>query len=71
MPKTNTDYWRAKIARNRARDETTLGLLAAMGWRTLVIHECELKESEPLRGRLKEALRRAPQGGRTAGRAAG
>ena len=24
MPKTNTDYWRAKIARNRARDLKTL-----------------------------------------------
>ncbi len=43
-PKTNAAYWRAKIARNRARDETTLAAYAAMGWRVLVVFECELKD---------------------------
>ena len=45
MPKANAEYWRGKIARNRARDETTLAAYASMGWRTLVIYECELKDS--------------------------
>ncbi len=67
MPKTNADYWRAKIARNRARDEKTLVALAALGWRTLVVYECELRDAARLRGRLEEALRQAQQGGRTAG----
>ncbi len=57
MPKTNADYWRAKIARNRGRDENTLARLAAMGWRTLVVYECELKDADRLRDRLEEALR--------------
>lgn len=57
-PKTNADYWRAKIARNRARDERALAALAAMGWRTLVVFECELRDSAQLSGRLEEALRR-------------
>ena len=56
MPKTNADYWRTKIARNRARDEKTLAALAASGWRTLVVYECELKDSARLKGRLEEAL---------------
>lgn len=56
MPKTNADYWRAKIARNRTRDEKTLTALAAMGWRSLVVFECELKDVARLRGRLEEAL---------------
>jgi DNA mismatch endonuclease (patch repair protein) len=52
MPKTNTDYWRAKIARNRARDERTEAALAAMGWRMLVVYECELKDKTALTARL-------------------
>jgi DNA mismatch endonuclease, patch repair protein len=56
MPKTNAAYWRAKIGRNRARDARTLAAYAAMGWRALVVYECELKNLEPLRSRLEAAL---------------
>jgi len=64
MPKTNAEYWRAKIARNRARDDRTLAALAAMGWRALVVFECELRDAARLRGRLEEALRpRDPEAG--------
>ena len=56
MPKTNAEYWQAKIARNRARDARTLVELAGLGWRTLVIYECELKTPEALRARLGAAL---------------
>ena len=57
MPKTNTAYWQAKIARNQARDEKTLEAYAALGWRALVIYECELKDKAALAVRLAEALR--------------
>ena len=60
-PKTHADYWRAKIARNRARDAATLAALAAMGWRTLVVFECELKDKAALVARLAEALAAAPR----------
>jgi DNA mismatch endonuclease (patch repair protein) len=56
MPKANADYWGAKIARNRARDERTLAAYAAMGWRTLVVHECELKDEATLMLVLRGAL---------------
>jgi DNA mismatch endonuclease (patch repair protein) len=56
MPKTNTAYWRAKIARNRARDEKTLAAYVTMGWRTLVVYECELKDKGALSALLAEAL---------------
>jgi DNA mismatch endonuclease, patch repair protein len=55
-PRTNTDYWLVKIARNRARDERTLAALAAIGWRAMVVHECELKAPAALAARLAEAL---------------
>ena len=51
-PKANADYWRTKIARNRARDERALADYVAMGWRALVIHECELKDAPALLARL-------------------
>ncbi len=56
MPKTNADYWVAKIARNRARDEAAVAALTAMGWRSVAVYECELKAPASVRARLEEAL---------------
>ncbi len=55
-PKDNADYWRGKIARNRARDAANLEKLAALGWRTLVVYECALKDPAALRATLEAAL---------------
>jgi|SRR5271157_3886209 len=43
MPKTNVEYWTAKIGRNRARDAEHLKVLRSDGWRALVLWECELR----------------------------
>jgi DNA mismatch endonuclease (patch repair protein) len=59
-PKANADYWREKIARNRARDARNLDALAALGWRTLVIYECALNDPARLRHTLQAALAGAP-----------
>ena len=55
-PKANADYWGPKIARNRARDAKNLAALDALGWRTLVVYECELKDPGALAARLGAAL---------------
>ena len=60
MPKTNAVYWQAKIAGNRARDARTLAAYAALGWRALVVYECELKDRERLLRRLEAALDAQP-----------
>lgn len=52
MPKANADYWRAKIARNRARDAANMETLAQQGWRALIVWECELKDEAALRKKL-------------------
>lgn len=54
QPKANADYWRAKIARNRARDEAALAALRAMGWAALVVWECETRDAAPLEALLRE-----------------
>ena len=43
IPKTNTEFWVAKIRRNQERDLTVQHELAAMGWHSITIWECELK----------------------------
>lgn len=55
-PKNNADYWRAKIGRNRARDIKNIAALETLGWRTLTIFECELKDASSVEARLREAL---------------
>ncbi len=42
-PKTNTPYWTGKIARNRARDAAAVTALESMGWRAVIVWECELR----------------------------
>lgn len=59
-PKNNADYWRAKIARNRARDEKNVAALEAQGWRALTIFECELKDEDALTTRLRSVLAERP-----------
>lgn len=58
QPKDNAPYWRAKIARNRERDSGALASLKTLGWRTLVIWECETRDRERLVRTLASFLRR-------------
>ena len=55
-PKTNTDYWLAKIARNRARDAAAVAALQAANWRAEMVWECELRNIEALTARLRRLL---------------
>jgi DNA mismatch endonuclease, patch repair protein len=57
QPKDNAAYWRAKIARNVARDCASLGALKDAGWRALVIWECETRDGVSLARRLSKFLR--------------
>lgn len=43
-PKTNEDFWRAKILANVSRDQKNMKLLSELGWNVIVIWECELKK---------------------------
>ena len=42
-PKNNAEFWKAKINRNVERDLNNQDLLKLMGWKTIVIWECQLK----------------------------
>lgn len=60
VPKTNRDYWRAKVGRNRTRDAVTGAALIASGWRVEVVWECEMKDEAALKARLTALLEAAP-----------
>lgn len=51
-PNTRNDYWRAKLAANRARDARVLDELRSHGWETLVLWECQLSDGLELTGEL-------------------
>lgn len=46
IPKTNHEFWVAKIRRNKERDKEEQRKLAAMGWHCITVWECELKPSK-------------------------
>lgn len=56
-PKSNADYWRDKIASNRARDAANLKALRKAGWCVLVIWECETRSQDMLVRRLRRFLK--------------
>ena len=55
-PKSNAAYWGPKLKRNQERDKKNLRMLRKLGWKPLVIWECELKEDEILATRLRRFL---------------
>ncbi len=54
--KTNQDYWVAKLKRNRARDRRAVKLLKSMGWKSLVLWGCSLRDRASLRDKIKTFL---------------
>ena len=46
IPKTNTAFWVNKIRRNKERDLKVQQELAAMGWHSVTIWECDLKPAK-------------------------
>lgn len=45
VPKSNTDFWVAKVARNQARDQEVWRKLEAKGWFVVIVWECQLKKA--------------------------
>jgi DNA mismatch endonuclease, patch repair protein len=59
LPKSNVDYWHAKIEQNRLRDQQKSSQLEALGWRVLTVWQCELKDISPLAVVLQKFVEKA------------
>ena len=45
-PKTNTEFWYAKFKYNQERDERNYQKLRDLGWRILIVWECEIRHGD-------------------------
>jgi DNA mismatch endonuclease (patch repair protein) len=52
MPKTRPRYWAAKFLANVNRDKRVEKCLRVLGWRVVIIWECETKSQETLMDRV-------------------
>ncbi len=46
FPKSNVEFWRKKIERNKERDLKVRILLRTMGWHVIQLWECQLKAKQ-------------------------
>lgn len=56
MPSSRTNFWQNKLAQNVARDLYQINALIDLGWRVLVVWECELRGSKPRLEELYEEI---------------
>ena len=61
-PASNRGYWLSKLRRNVARDVRVVRSLRRMGWRVLVVWECQTQDTEKLAERLRRFLARSDLG---------
>ena len=61
IPETRKAYWQEKLNRNINRDRQNIELLQSLGWKVIIVWECEIKtkaKREERILRLEEEIRR-------------
>ncbi len=56
VPKSRTEYWRPKLQRNQRRDIENIQELRDLGFRVLVLWECEITKDKRLAKKLRRFL---------------
>jgi DNA mismatch endonuclease (patch repair protein) len=56
LPKTRRSFWRKKLEGNAARDRVKERSLRILGWRVIVLWECETLHTEKVCQRLNQLL---------------
>jgi DNA mismatch endonuclease (patch repair protein) len=59
LPKSNTTYWAPKLEKNRRRDAENENALTILGWKLIIIWECQTYSLDKLEERLREAMQSA------------
>jgi len=55
-PRTNREFWNRKLDGNIERDKRFCETLRCMGWKVLVVWECETRKNEALLKKLERFL---------------
>lgn len=56
LPATRRDFWLPKLARNKERDKEAETRLRTLGWEVETVWECQLRDRDVLRTRLRSFL---------------
>lgn len=56
-PKSRVAFWTRKFAENAARDRRNEDALRDLGWRVLIVWECEARDAEAVGMRLARCVR--------------
>jgi len=56
QPRTKSSFWEVKLAKNKVRDTLVRDQLRKLGWRVLVIWECQITRESELQNRIKRFL---------------
>lgn len=67
-PKSRIEFWERKFAGNIKRDKRSVRSLRRLGWRVLVVWECQLSDEKMLAKRLTRFLDRPAHQADAAGR---
>lgn len=57
LPKSRLDFWQPKLEQNRLRDKRIGRELIKMGWQSLTIWECQLKNPTVVSNRVQSFLK--------------
>lgn len=66
LPRTRYDCWKNKLDGNAARDSRNVAALQEMGWKVLVVWECELNDIASVEAKIRDFLGTPGQGPRAA-----
>jgi len=59
LPESNRKFWKTKIEKNKTRDQKVYRKLKRMGWRVILVWECQLmKNVDKAARKLAEKIRR-------------
>jgi DNA mismatch endonuclease, patch repair protein len=61
MPKSRSEFWRQKFRDNVRRDRRAIAHLTKLGWRVIVIWECETRDSRSLAELIARVLPAVPK----------
>lgn len=61
IPKTRSDKWKEKLVKNLERDRSNIYNLHNMGWKVLILWECEVeKQLEIVENKINDFLKKQP-----------
>jgi DNA mismatch endonuclease, patch repair protein len=60
LPKSRLGFWKPKLEANRQRDKRNQNRLRRLGWGTLVVWECEIRNTEKVIAKITRFLESKP-----------